>query len=45
MKSMNLIQKIFKCAYIKHSPSEKSTLRTAKSQIYINIPREDSVIS
>ena len=36
---------ILKCDYIRHSPSEISTINTANSQVYINIPREDSVIS
>ena len=36
---------ILKCDYIRYSPSEISTIKTANSQIYINIPREDSVIS
>ena len=34
-----------KCDYIRYSPSEISTINTANSQVYINIPREDSVIS
>ena len=34
-----------KCDYIRFSPSEISTINTPNSQIYINIPREDSVIS
>ena len=34
-----------KCDYIRYSPSEKSTLNTSYSQIYINIPRETSVNS
>ena len=38
-------RKILKCDYIRYSPSEKSTINTPNSQIYINIPREDSVIS
>ena len=33
-----------KCDYIRYSPSEISTINTLTSQIYINIPREDSVI-
>ena len=37
-------RRILKCDYIRYSPSEISTLNTANSQIYINIPREDSVI-
>ena len=36
---------ILKCYYIRYSPSEISTINTANSQVYINIPREDSVIS
>ena len=37
---------ILKRDYIRYySPSEISTINTANSQIYINIPREDSVIS
>ena len=34
-----------KCDHIRHSPSDISTKFTANSQIYKNIPREDSVIS
>ena len=34
-----------KCDYIRYCPSEISTINTPNSQIYINIPREDSVIS
>ena len=34
-----------KCDYIRYSPSEISTTNTANSHIYINIPREDRVIS
>ena len=36
---------ITKCDYIRYSPSEISTKNTANSQVYINIPREDSVFS
>ena len=36
---------ILKCDYIRYSPSEISTINTTNSQIYNNIPREDSVIS
>ena len=36
---------ISKCDYIRYSPSEISIINTAISQIYINIPREDSVVS
>ena len=38
-------RKILKCDYIRYSPAEISTINTANSQIHINIPREDSVIS
>ena len=36
---------ILKCDYILYSPSEISTIKTANSQVYINTPRENSVIS
>ena len=38
-------RRILKCDSIRYSQSEISTINTANSQIYINIPREDSVIS
>ena len=38
-------QKILKCDYIRYAPAEISTINTPNSQTYINIPREDSVIS
>ena len=38
-------RRILKCDYIRYSPAEILTIDTANSQIYINIPREDSVIS
>ena len=34
-----------KCEFIRNSPAETSTINSPNSQIYINIPREDSVIS
>ena len=37
--------RILKCDYIRYSPAETSTRNTPNSQIYINIPKEDSVIS
>ena len=40
-----LIRNILKCDYIRYSPSEISTRNIANSQTYINIPREDIVIS
>ena len=36
---------ISECDCIRYSPSEISTMNTPNSQVYINIPREDSVIS
>ena len=38
-------RRVSKCDYIRYSPSEISTINTANSQIYINIPRENSLIS
>ena len=38
-------RRILKCDFIRYSPAETSTINTPNSQIYINIPREDSVIS
>ena len=38
-------RRIVKCEYIRCSPSEFSTINRANSQIYINIPRKDSLIS
>ena len=37
--------RIPKCDYIRYSPAETLKTNTPNSQIYINIPREDSVIS
>ena len=36
---------ILKCDYLRYSPSEVTTINTTNSQVCINIPREDSVIS
>ena len=38
-------RRILKCDYIRYPPAETSTINTPNSQIYNNIPREDSVIS
>ena len=38
-------RRILNCDYIRYSPAEISTINTVNSQVYINIPREDSVIS
>ena len=38
-------RRILKCDYIRYSPNENRIINTPNSQIYINIPREDSVFS
>ena len=38
-------RRILKCDYIRYSPAETSTIINSDSQLYINIPRDDSVIS
>ena len=38
-------RRILKFDYIRYSPADTSTINTPNSQIYINIAREDSVIS
>ena len=38
-------RRIEKCDYVRYNPAETSTINTPKGQIYIKIPREDSVIS
>ena len=38
-------RRILKCDYSRYSAAETSSINTPNSQIYINIPREDSVIS
>ena len=44
-ESYEVDQRIVKYDYIRYSPAETSTINTPNSQIYINIPREDSVFS
>ena len=44
-KNYEVDRSILKCDYIRYSPAEISTINTLNSQIYINLPREDSVIS
>ena len=44
-KKYGINRNIFKCEYNRYSPSEISTINSANSQIYINIPREDYVIT
>ena len=41
----SISREILKCDYIRYSPSEISTINTPNSQVYIIIPREDSVNS
>ena len=38
-------QSILKCEYIRYLPAETSIMKTPNSQICINKPREDFVIS
>ena len=38
-------RRILKCGYVRYSPAETSPINTLKSQIYIRIPKEDSVFS
>ena len=38
-------RRIMKCDYIRYSPAESSTRNTPNNQIYLDIPREDGVIS
>ena len=38
-------RRILKCEYFRFSPAETSTTDTPNSLIFINIPREDSVVS
>ena len=44
-KNYEVDRRILKCDYIRYSPAETSTINTPNSLIYLNIPREDSVIS
>ena len=41
----SVIRDILKCDYIRYNPSEISTINTTNSQVYNNIPGNDSVIS
>ena len=36
---------VVKCDFLKFSPVETSTINTPNTQVYINIPKEDSVFS
>ena len=44
-ESFEIDRRILKCDYNRYSPAETSTINIPDSQVYINIPREDSVIS
>ena len=44
-ESYEFDRRILKCDYIRYSPAETSTINTPNRQIYINLPREDFVIS
>ena len=37
-------QRILECDYFRHSPAEADTINTSKCNVYINIPKEESVI-
>ena len=45
IENYEIDRRFLKCDYIRYSPAEISTINTANSQVYINIPREDSFIS
>ena len=44
-EKLEMDRNVSKCDYVRYSPSEISTINTANSQVYIIIPRGDSVIS
>ena len=41
----DIARRFLKCDFIRYSPAETSTINTPNSQMYVNIPGEDSVIS
>ena len=43
-ENYKVIRSILECDYIRYSPSEIDTINTANSEVYVNIPREGSVI-
>ena len=45
IKNYEVDRKILKCDFIQYCPAELSTINTANSQVYINIPREDFIFS
>ena len=44
-KKSEVDRRTLKCDYIRYSPSKINTINFANTQMYINIPREDSVVS
>ena len=44
-ESYEVDRRIPKCDYMRYSPAETSTINLPNSQIYIKIPRENTVIS
>ena len=44
-ESCEVDRRLLESDYIRYSPAETTTINTPNSQIYINIPREISVIS
>ena len=44
-ENFEIHRSILKCGYIRYSPADTSTINTSNGQIFINIPREDFVIS
>ena len=44
-ENYEVVRRTLKCDYIRSSLANTSIINTANSQVYINIPREDSVIS
>ena len=45
MENNEVDRRTLKCDYIRYSPAETSKMKVPKGQIYINILREDIVIS
>ena len=44
-ENTEIVRKVLNCDYIRYSLAETSTINKLDSQIQINIPREDSVLS
>ena len=45
LKKKEVDRRILKCEKIRYSPAEISTIKTPNSEVYINMPREDSLSS